>query len=108
MADDIYLANDARKYRNRLKKQRAYTENWREGLVAARLPERDDVAAACLRCVLRAAGRNPEGWETFINSIIVELLRVSPEYNSQGTKVRIGEMVERQMKKEARERERRV
>jgi hypothetical protein len=104
MTDDFHTAEDARKYRRRLKKQRGYTADWRDGLRGANLPERDDVAAACLRCVLRAYGRNPEGWDVFVNSILDELLRTKPDFDRAGTKNRISEMIDRQMTREARER----
>ena len=56
----FYDPRDAQKYQARLRKQREYQRKYRERLISERTPERDDVAAACLRALIDAVIRRDE------------------------------------------------
>lgn len=58
---DIEDGNDidaARRYRRRLKKQRAYQENYRDRLVKDRRPDREQMAAAVLTMLVRVSAND--------------------------------------------------
>lgn len=57
---DFRDPKDGQKYRARLRKQREYQRKYRERLISQRTPERDDVAAACLRALINAVIRRDE------------------------------------------------
>lgn len=58
--DDGSDIDAARRYRRRLKKQRIYQESYRERQVAARKPDREQIAAAFLSRIICQSAHNPE------------------------------------------------
>ena len=50
--DDFHDAEDAKRYRARLRKQRGYSEKNRDKLKAEKAPDTDDVARACRRALI--------------------------------------------------------
>ncbi|KAA2235589.1 hypothetical protein [Salinarimonas soli] len=99
---DVYDPSELRQYRARKRAQRRYQADYRERLKVDGIPERDDVAAAALRVVLRALDRNPAAWETLRVGLLNEIARAG--FTRAHAAERLDAMVARQARQEARER----
>ncbi|WP_210260885.1 hypothetical protein [Enterovirga aerilata] len=57
---DFHDAEDAKRYRARLRKQQRYSQNYRDKLEAANIPDRDEMARACLTALVDLLAAGPD------------------------------------------------
>ncbi len=83
----------SRRYRARLAKQRSYQANYRAGLKAKKVPERDDVAGAALRVFLVSAAGRADAARGLIGAIAEDL--TGRGFNEHATIAALTSMVDR-------------
>lgn len=91
--NDYHDPQDGRRYRARLRRQKDYQARYRDKLKADRTPERDDIAAACLRLILHRAASDPRGSMELLVTIANDLAERS--FSKRRTADRITAMVHR-------------
>ena len=96
MADDFHDGGDARRYRARLRRQRGYQANYRHRLKEKGIPQKDDLAAACLDELLVILARDPNAVPGFVGRV---LRRVTQKFGREAAADRLTTMVERAAQK---------
>lgn len=92
MTDDFHDANDGRRYRARLRRQRRYQADYRLKLKEVRAPQKADIVAACFEELLGMLGRNPGAAASFVNAA---LRRLSTRFDKLQIAERFATLVER-------------
>jgi hypothetical protein len=98
VADDFHDANDGRRYRARLRRQRRYQADYRSKLKEVRAPQKADIAAACFEELLCVFGRNPSAATSFVNAA---LRRLSTRFDKHQIAERFAALIERAARDQA-------
>jgi len=99
VADDFHDANDGRRYRARLRRQRRYQADYRSKLKEVRAPQKSDIAAACFEELLSILGRNPNAATSFVNAV---LGRLSTRFDKHEIAERFAALIGRAARDQAR------
>jgi hypothetical protein len=98
---DFYDTNDLRRFQRRKRKQREYQAGYRDRLKDEKTPDRDDVAAACLRRMLGIWRENASYAELFRDGMVKDLTKRG--FGEEQVKTVIDNMIERERRRKMRE-----
>ena len=105
MADNFHDAADLRSYRKRLLRQRDYQSEYRTRLRDGGRPERNAIAAATLRVIVRGLSNGGPDAENLIRKIVDEIL-VARRFDRAEARAALEAIVERERKSQRRPRRR--